>query len=413
MIIKIGKGINFFYPFMFLLFIFLLKIYDILVKVIFNEDIINFNFILPESIFLSQIIAGLIILLFRKKEIKLENIINDIDFIDLMENRQSNTIERDSNFKIAILILFASYFNYIDIIIIINHINYEDEKINEIFNKIIDKFLHYRIKSFQLIFSAILCFLTIKKNLFKYQIVALIIIISCLLGIIFIEFYSLSSGSEYIIKTVKISLSLFSCFTRSFLDTIEKYLIEYDEVNPFKILMFEGIISLLLFNVIPLIMDFKKIKKIIFDLISSGKNQIYIFIPLILAHLILSVLRNIYRMYTIKFHWPTTRALLELILDPFILIFYYLKYNTLFIEINNLIYFIIIISLLFVINFFGLIYNDFLVLCCCGLDINSFNQIKKRNISYNINYGIIDDCEEDENSDDDNKKTEELVEKNK
>lgn len=99
-------------------------------------------------------------------------------------------------------------------------------------------------------------------------------------------------------------------------------------------------------------------------------------------------------MYTIKLHWPTTRALLELIMDPFILIFYYLIYNTLFIEINNLIYFIIIILLLFVINFFGLIYNDFLVLCYFGLDINSCNQIKKRTISFNITYGIMDDDEE-------------------
>ena len=75
-------------------------------------------------------------------------------------------------------------------------------------------------------------------------------------------------------------MSLFSSFTRSFLDTIEKYLIEYDNIYLFKILIFEGIIGLLLFNVIPLIIDFKKIKKTILGLISSDKSQIYIFIHL-------------------------------------------------------------------------------------------------------------------------------------
>ena len=80
-----------------------------------------------------------------------------------------------------------------------------------------------------------MCF-NYKKNLFKYQIISLIIIISCLLGIIYIEFYSLSPGSEYITKIINISLSLFSSFTRSFLDTIEKYLIEYDNIYLFKIL---------------------------------------------------------------------------------------------------------------------------------------------------------------------------------
>lgn len=90
-------------------------------------------------------------------------IINDIDFLDLMENKQSNNIEHDSNFKIiAILIFFASYFNYIDVIVI-NSINCEDEKVNDILNNIIDKFLHNRIKSFHLILSVILCVLTIKK----------------------------------------------------------------------------------------------------------------------------------------------------------------------------------------------------------------------------------------------------------
>ena len=38
---------------------------------------------------------------------------------------------------------------------------------------------------------------------------------------------------------------IFSCFSRAFLDTIEKYLFEFDYLNPYKVLMLEGFIGCL------------------------------------------------------------------------------------------------------------------------------------------------------------------------
>ena len=43
-----------------------------------------------------------------------------------------------------------------------------------------------------------------------------------------------------------IFLSIFSCFSRAFLDTIEKYLFEVDFINPYAVLIIKGIFGTLL-----------------------------------------------------------------------------------------------------------------------------------------------------------------------
>ena len=40
-------------------------------------------------------------------------------------------------------------------------------------------------------------------------------------------------------------LGIFSCLSRAFLDTIEKYLYDYDYLNPYKVFMLEGLIGCL------------------------------------------------------------------------------------------------------------------------------------------------------------------------
>ena len=44
--------------------------------------------------------------------------------------------------------------------------------------------------------------------------------------------------------------AVISCFLRAFLDTVEKYLFEFDYVNPFKMLMEEGLVSCIIIIVI-------------------------------------------------------------------------------------------------------------------------------------------------------------------
>ena len=54
--------------------------------------------------------------------------------------------------------------------------------------------------------------------------------------------------------------------------------------------------------------------------------------------------------------------------------------------------YILILICLFITSFLSLVYNDFIVLYCCGLEYNTYLEIHKRAISYeNINSGIIDE----------------------
>ena len=119
----------------------------------------------------------------------------------------------------------------------------------------------------------------------------------------------------------------------------------------------------------------------------SGKKEVWqlvILIFFLLIHLGLSSFKNIFRVLTIKSYSPMTRALAESIIDPFDFIY-------LFIKKINLYYFIAIAISLFAISFLLLVYNDFIVLYCCGLEYNTHLEIQKRSILYeNIDGSIMD-----------------------
>jgi len=85
-----------------------------------------------------------------------------------------------------------------------------------------------------------------------------------------------------------------------------------------------------------------------------------------------------------------TRALAESIIDPFDFIYLFIK-NEIIKEGINLYYFIAIAVSLFVISFLLLVYNDFIVLYCFGLEYNTHLEIQKRSILYeNIDGSIMD-----------------------
>ena len=74
-----------------------------------------------------------------------------------------------------------------------------------------------------------------------------------------------------------------------------------------------------------------------------------------------------------------SRALFESTLDPFLFIYNFLTQN------NNeaikqlkWIYFSLVVFSLTVISFFSLVYNDFIILYCCGLEHNTYIEIDRR-----------------------------------
>ena len=118
----------------------------------------------------------------------------------------------------------------------------------------------------------------------------------------------------------------------------------------------------------------------------SGKKEVWQLVILIISlliHLILTLFKNIYRVLTVKSYSPMTRALAESIIDPIDFIYLFIK-NEIIKEGINLYYFIAIAVSLFVISFLLLVYNDFIVLYCFGLEYNTHLEIQKRKFSMKI-----------------------------
>ena len=382
--LKIEIRHNLVYPGMLILFIGLRRIIEILIQTLFYSVGM---YLLFTSIFISKFIAGFIAMHFSKFIIKSNNDNNDNEYSIMgiklpKSNLEISTV--DSIPKIIVLIFFASYFDIIGTIVR-RSFNMNDRKY---------KSLEERLKGFQIISSALLCYYTIRTKMYKHNIFSLIIIFICLIIIIIIEMFY--NHDDMILNLKNILLTLFSCFGRANLDTIEKYLFEFNYMNPFKVMMFEGLINTILIVLGIIIFEREDFNED-FEKYKNMNGKIY-FIILVFLHFILSGLKNIYRVATIKLYSPMTRALAEIFLDPLIIMYTLYRDN----EINDFsfwVFYVMSIFCLIIMTFCSCVYNDFIVLYCCGLEYNTYGEIIKRSYSieitnnldesFNMNY----DCE--------------------
>ena len=289
--IKIGLRNNLLYPLLLIIFTFFRRILsDIISDLLKFESSISFLTLL---MFFSEFIVGLSIYMYqlkffkhnkktnvRKSSIKLIVTHNEISF-------------PDSIFKIYILIFIATYFDFV-VFILISYYFPQFENIS--------KSLNVRLGGSLTLSSFILSYFLLKIKIFKHQKVSLIIIFVCLLLIIIVEIsfniiYNKINWNIFLI----ILLNIISFIFIGFQNNIEKYLLEYNYINPFQLLMLEGLIGLILSIIYSLldnpfksIIDYSKSEKIKF---------IYLLICLILF-IILSGLRNSYKILTIRKYSP-------------------------------------------------------------------------------------------------------------
>ena len=380
--IRIGIRNNLFYPFMLVLFIVLRRVVQEIIKEDFKNKLDPY--FLPFLIFLSEFIFGLIAMrytIYKKKTTNASTIMG----ITLIEPREIN-VQIDDQKTILLLIIISSYFNF------------AGTMARKFYNLKIENSLENRLKCFHILIAAVLCYYTIKINIYKHNICSMILIFFFSIIIIFTEIIMPNHSLDSKLKDL--GLTLFSGFSRAFLDTIEKHLFEFDYLNPFKILMLEGIIccvfSLLLYL-------YRRVFKNDFSFFLNNNDEntnimdIIFLIFLLILYFILSGFKNIYIMITIKIYSPMTRGLTETIIDPLYFLYFFLKQINRNIKIS---YYIINFACLIIIVFCSLIYNDFIILYCCGLEKNTYREIKKRSITYDVN-DMLEDNESDYNTEND------------
>ena len=307
---------------------------------------------------LENIIGGLIVYLYQQNSVKKNH---KVKYFGLDIYHQKNVVI-DGKCKKILLIFIASYFNYYNIIVsLFYYIDY------------IPLSMDLRLSSIQIITSAFICAFSFDFKFKKHHKLSLIVIGICL-------FLSISHDMLYIIyygyKNLRVPIfqyftSLYYYIGFSFNNCIEKYLVDADYMNPFFILMIEGIFQLLMAFLTPIwgydpFKDFRQEKV---------QNNLALFIFLFILYILFQIVVNIYRIYCNVIYSPMARSLIDYFLNPFINIYFFFAERK---DFENVAYFIVTEIFCCTMSFFGCVFNEYIILYCCDLESETQDEIADR-----------------------------------
>ena len=357
--IKIGLRNNLFYLLMLTIFNFLRKIDLIIMDKVIG---LKASLILTFLMFLGEFIAGLIVYLYQKSFFR-EQEASKFMGIELIQ-ASTDISYPDSDYKICFLIFFISYFDFIESIVGTFYIPQFDN---------ISKSLVIRLGSMLTISASLLSCYFLRLPIYKHQKCSLLITFICSIIVLISEYYfqiiyKLDNISNF---SFVIGLIFMNHFFTAFKDVIEKYLLEIDYINPFKLLMTEGLFGCIMASIYLCKEEpFEKIK----DIYQEKDYKVILLIICLFLYFFLSGGRNIYRVVTNMIYSPMTRTITDAFLYPLLITYYYF-YEKDFSNGENdnkkIIYFIINLVVSIIIDICGCVYNDILVLFFCDLERNT------------------------------------------
>ena len=250
-----------------------------------------------------------------------------------------------------------------------------------------------RMGGFLTIFDALFYYFILRLPIFRHQLFCLIIMGICLVLVIIFEFIFqefnifLTPGQ----LSLSLLLSLFGQLFSALIDSNEKYLFEYNNVNPFYALMLEGFFGFIFAfcyclyqNPFTVLKDYNK---------EHSNSEFGILIFCLIIFIILSGLKNSFRVITTKVYSPMTTTFLDYILNPiYISIDFALGEDFIYKGKRKYAHFFINLAISLFISFLGLVYNEFLILFFCNLDKDTHLQISRR-CSIDENFIYLDDID--------------------
>ena len=114
---------------------------------------------------------------------------------------------------------------------------------------------------------------------------------------------------------------------------------------------------------------------------SGGLFALFVF--LLFIYVVLCGLKNAYRVVTNKIFSPMTKSLTDYFLNPIFLIQNYLEGDFVTRGKQNVFYFLINFILSSIINLFGCVFNEIIILFFCDLEKETYNQVSFRS---SLNY---------------------------
>ena len=327
--------------------------------------------------FIGEILAGLSVYLYQKnfmKKKKKKKKEKKYKFFSIELIEEEKEINRpDSNFKIHLLIFLVAFFDYVQFYIWTSQI----PKLKYISSSLLN-----RLSVVSTIIDALFYYYVLKFHIFKHQMFSLIIIGVYIVIIITTEFFfqEINLALSYANFVVALLLIFVCQVLSALIDSIEKYLFEYDFLNPYYTLMLEGIFGFILSNFLFLNSNYLVDIKIIFKSFPAGNIVLFIF--LLIIYIILCGGRNLYKIITTKLFSPMARTLTDYFLNPIYMASEFaFKNDFLRKGERNIAYFVINLILSILISFIGCVYNEFIVLFFCGLEHNTHMKVRERSIT--------------------------------
>ena len=358
--IKIAFRQNLKYPLQLLLWTILRDIESDLIFVF-----LNFNSAIYTPImFLGELLAGLIIYIYQKQFFAKDKIKELSKFASIQLKRvKGQKLFIDNKIKITFLIFYLALCDFVQFVITLSTSKYIKNSGSA----------EVRLRGLLTIYAALFYYYILRFPIFKHQKFSLIVIGICLVIEIITEyiFQDLSYADFFIFILLIIIMEFFS----SMLVAVEKYLFEFNNLNPFFVLMFEGVFgSILSFT-------YSLFKSSFDDIIRFKKNNsssdFALLIFALIIYLLLSGLKNIFRVLTTKIYSPATTTFMNYILNPFFLLYFYITEA----GERNTVYFIINFIISTILSFIGCVYNEFLILFFCGLERDTHRQIMIRSLN--------------------------------
>ena len=351
--IKFGFRHSLLFPGLFILFIALRRIIKFILESVVAKGL-KFSYLMIIIMFIMEIIISIVYLLYNRIK---NGSSGKSEFLGIVIYGDIPQLTRpDGNCRIILLGILSSYFMFVGAI----SRRYVTSKSNK---DIYDEF-HARYRSSEIIIASILCFFTLKNKIYKHHAFSLIIILVCLIIVFTIGIVSEENKK---VLLMHIGITLISSICRAFLDTIEKYLFDFNFIDIFKLMLFEGIVDMLLTSSV---YYFDKPRNEIYHLMDVKGGKLWAIIGLLFVYCCLSGFKNVYRRFTVKEFTPMTRALAESILDPFFIIYGYIQSDY-----SNSVNFIITLICSIIMVFCSCVYNEIFVLYCCGLEYKTHLEI--------------------------------------
>ena len=384
MFIKFALRRNLIYPLQYIIWSYFREFINMIIS-----DIIKLksSYIYLPLMFLGEIFAGAILYCYEKKKMKTKKAEKKEEYLMSIklivgekEEEGDYFVPLDNKIKIVFLIFLVSLFDHVQFLISsIEHSKFE----------MLSASFCTRLNGLSTLSAIIFYIYALKLPIYKHHKISLFIIGIFLSIIIITEFIFGSKKTS--VKALDIAravgLIIASQIFVSCSGSIEKYLFEYDYMDPFVVLMYEGIFGYLLSFTLFFIKNYlKEMRDYVYDPSNDldRKTKIVVLVFSLFFYMILSGGKNLFRIVTNKIYSPMTKTLSDYVLNPIYLLYFFgVKKDFRINEKFDPWYFSINLLNALIISFFGCVYNEFIILFCCGLEKNTHDQISRRAANLN------------------------------